>query len=112
METQQSGPENNEQIFSAEELIGWQCIDNRTYSAANWLRSHSPSCSSASICVAYLSPSGFEAIEHELECFLNTGASLSIVSSEEITRVNAEFLLRLAALWSVLLAATTDVRGG
>ena len=46
--------------------------------------------------MAYLSPSGFKALEHELERFLNSGASLSIISSEEITRTDAQFLLRLA----------------
>jgi SNF2 family DNA or RNA helicase/HKD family nuclease len=96
METLRPGSEGNEQDIPPEYPTGWECIDNRGDSAANWLRGRLPSCSSASICVAYLSPSGFKAIERELERFLDGGASLSIVSSEEITRTDAEFLLRLA----------------
>jgi|GEM_PF-318868 len=95
MNTHLSDPENAEQLFAVEELTGWKLIDNREYSAAEWLRRYLPSCTSASICVAYLNPSGFKLIEDELEHFLNTGASLSIISSEEISKGDAEFLLRL-----------------
>ena len=88
-------PENDEQAIFVEGLTNWEFIDNRRYSVADWIRSHLPSSTSASICVAYLSPSGFKTIEDELEHFLNKGASLSIISSEEISKTDAEFLLRL-----------------
>jgi len=91
----QSEPENDEQHILVEELTGWKLIDNREYSAAEWLRRHLPSCTSASMCVAYLSPSGFKLIEDELQRFLSKGAPLSIISSEEISKADAEFLLRL-----------------
>jgi len=92
----QLAPENDEQTVFVEGLTDWEFIDNRRCSVADWIRSHLPSSTSASICVAYLSPSGFRTIEHELEHFLNKGASLSIISSEEISKTDAEFLLRLA----------------
>jgi len=89
-------PENDEQAIFVEGLTDWEFIDNRRCSVADWIRSHLPSSTSASICVAYLSPSGFKTLEDELEHFLNKGASLSIISSEEISKTDAEFLLRLA----------------
>ena len=92
----QLAPENDEQPILPEELTGWEFVDNRKCSVADWLRSHLPSSTFAYICVAYFSPSGFASIENELEHFLNKGASLSIVSSEEVSKAEAEFLLQLA----------------
>ncbi len=87
MTEHQLAPENDEQTIFVEGLTDWEFIDNRRCSVADWIRSHLPSSTSASICVAYLSPSGFRIIEDELEHFLNKGASLSIISSEEISIV-------------------------
>lgn len=95
METFQSDAESDEQVFSPEEFGNWEFIDNRACSAANWLRTHLPSCAAVSICVAYVSPSGFETIRHELDDVLNNESVLSIVISEETTRADGEFLLRL-----------------
>lgn len=95
MNSPQLEPGKDEQPVLAEELTGWEFIDNRVHSTADWLRSHLPSSTSASICVAYLSPSGFDAIETELEHFLDRGSILSIVTSEEISKTDAQFLLRL-----------------
>ena len=96
MSRRQLAPENDEQTIFVEGLTDWEFIDNRRCSVADWIRSHLPSSISASICVAYLSSSGFKTLEDELEHFLNKGASLSIISSEEISKTDAEFLLRLA----------------
>ena len=96
MSGNQLASEDDEQTILVEGLTDWKFIDNRGCSVADWIRSHLPSSTSASICVAYLSPSGFRAIEDELEHFLNKGASFSIISSEEISKTDAEFLLRLA----------------
>lgn len=96
MSGRQLAPENDEQAIFVEGLTDWKFIDNRKCSVADWIRSHLPSSTSASICVAYLNPSGFKTIEDELEHFLNKGASFSIISSEKISKTDAEFLLRLA----------------
>ena len=96
MSTHQFESENDGQPIFAEELTGWEFIDNRDCSTADWLRSHLPSSTSASICVAYLSPSGFGAIQDGLEHFLHKGSILSIITSEEISKTDAQFLLGLA----------------
>jgi HKD family nuclease len=93
--TQQSNPENNEQILSAEEFTGRKFVDNRGHCVADWLRNHLPFCTSAKICVAYVNPSGFEAIKGELEQFLEKGRYLWILNSEEISEADGQFLLRL-----------------
>lgn len=95
MNTQQSSSENDEQIFLAEEFASWEFVDNRGHCVADWLRNHLPFCASAKICVAYVNPSGFEAIEGELEQFLDKGGCLWILSSEEIGKADGQFLLRL-----------------
>lgn len=95
METQQSGAENNEQIFSSEEFASWEFVDNRGQYVADWLRNHLPFCTSAKICVAYVNSSGFEAIKCELEKFLGKRGCLWILNSEEISEVDGQFLLQL-----------------
>lgn len=104
MSSYQLESENDEEPILAEELTGWEFVDNRRCSVADWLRSHLTSSTSACICVAYLSPSGFKSIKDELEHFLNRGASLSIISSEEISKVDAKFLLQLANRYSQIQA--------
>ncbi|MBL7208765.1 MAG: hypothetical protein ISS52_01580 [Dehalococcoidia bacterium] len=104
MDAYESHPHDDEQIFPVEGLTGWELIDNRAHSVADWLRTDLPSSTSASICVAYFSPSGFKPIEHELEHFLSKGGSLSLISSEQITRTDADFLLQLAERYSQIQA--------
>lgn len=58
-------PQNDEQTIFVEDLAGWEFIDNRGRSVADWLQSYLPSSMSASICVAYFSPSGLEIIVAE-----------------------------------------------
>jgi len=96
MDALQPNPESNRQGSPEEEFADWEVINNRGRSAADWLRRHLSSCDGLSICVAYISPSGFESVGHELDDILNNGAPLSIVISEETTRSDGEFLLRLA----------------
>ena len=89
------GAENNEQICPSQEFASWESVDNRRHCVAEWLRKHLPFCTSARICVAYVNPSGFEAIKDELEQFLDNGGHLCILSSDEVSEADGRFLLEL-----------------
>ena len=87
MSRRQLAPESDEQTIFVEGLTGWKFIDNRKCSVADWIRSHLPSSTSASICVAYLSPSGFRTIEDELEHFLSKGVSPRLSARRRLARL-------------------------